>query len=164
MLQTGPLRQRQGKDCKSLHTGQPCAAATSNSEGSQGRGSDKGKKNRKDKRRKDRKKSRSSCRSSKGSHSSRGSHGSKGSGKGKPSSASTAAAVCLLGAMLAGTTPEADAFTFRKELSCQNSMCHPMTSLALPAVSFHETPDYMNTPIRDPSCNFMTVTEPKKKI
>ena len=67
-----------GKDCKFLHTGQPGAAATSNSEGSQGRGSDKGRKNRKDKRRKDGKKSRSSSRGLKGSRNSKGSEGSKG--------------------------------------------------------------------------------------
>ena len=152
-----------GRDCKFLHTGQPGAAATSNSEGSQGRGSDKGKKGRKDKRRKDRKKSRSSSKSSKGSRNSKGSKGSKGSGKGKRSSASTAAAACLLGAMVAGATPQADAFTFRKEVSCQNSLCPSITSLALPAVSFDETPDYINVPIRDPNCNFTAVREPKRR-
>ena len=87
------------------------------------------------------------------------SKGGKGSGKGKGSSASTAAAVCLLGAMLAGATPQADAFTFRKELSCQNSMCHSMTSLALP----DETPDYINVPIRDPACNFSAIREPERR-
>ena len=58
-------------DCKFLHTCQPGEAATSNCEGNQGRGSDKGKKNRKDKRRKDRKKSQSSSRGSKGSRNSK---------------------------------------------------------------------------------------------
>ena len=94
------------------------------------------KKGRKDRRRKDRKKSRSSSKSSKGSRNSKGSKGSKGSGKGKRSSASTAAAVCLLGAMLAGATPQADAFTFQKEVSCQNSLCHSTINLALPASGF----------------------------
>ena len=65
--------------------------------------------------------------------------------------------------MLAGATPQADALTVRKELSCQNSLCHPMTNLALPAVSFHDTPDYINVPIRDPSCNFTAVREPKRR-
>ena len=60
-----------GKDCKFLHTGQPGVAATSNSEWSQGRGSNKGRKNRKDRRRKDRKKSRSSSKGSKGSRNSK---------------------------------------------------------------------------------------------
>ena len=152
-----------GKDCKFLHTGQPGAAATSNSEGSQGRGSDKGRKNRKGKRRKDCKKPRSSSKGSKGSCNSKGSKASKGSGKGKRSLASTAAAVCLLGAMLAGAAPQADAIAFRKELSCQNSLCHPITNLALPAVSFHETPDYIKVPIRDPSCNFTAVREPTRR-
>ena len=152
-----------GKDCKFLHTGQPGAAATSNSEGSQGRGSDKGKKGRRDKRRKERKKSRSSSKSSKGSRISKGSKGGKGSGKGKRSSASTAAAVCLLGAMLAGATPQADAFTFRKEVSHHNSLCHSTTNLALPAVSFHEISDCINVPIRDPYCNFTAVREPRRR-
>ena len=65
--------------------------------------------------------------------------------------------------MLAGATPQADAFTFRKEVSCQNSLCHSVTNLALPAVSFHETPDYINVPIRDPYCNFTAVREPKRR-
>ena len=93
----------------------------------------------------------------------KGSKASKGSGKGKRSSGSTAAALCLLGAMLAGATPQADAFTFRKEVSCRNSLCHSTTNLALPAVSFLETPDYINVPIRGPSCNFTAIREPKRR-
>ena len=65
--------------------------------------------------------------------------------------------------MLANAAPQADAITLRKELSCQNSLCHSMTNLALPAVSFHETPDYINVPIRDPHCNFTAVREPKRR-
>ena len=126
-------------------------------EGSQRRGSDKGRKNRKDRGRKDHKKSRSSTKGSKGPR--KGSKGSKGSGNGKRSSASTAAAVCLLGAVLAGAAPQADDITFRKELSCQNSLRHPVTNLALPAISFHET----HVPIRDPSCNLTAVREPKRR-
>ena len=63
-------------------------------------------------------------------------------------------------AMLAGATPQADAFTFRK---CQNNMCHSMTSQAVPAFSFHETPYYINILIRDPSCDFLTVRKPMRK-
>ena len=65
--------------------------------------------------------------------------------------------------MLAGAAPQADAITFRKELSCQNSLCHSMTNLGPPAVSFHETPDYINVLIRDPYCNSTAVREPKRR-
>ena len=92
---------------------------------------------------KGRKSSRSSSRSSsksgsrKSSRSSQVSKGSRGSGR-KGGAPSVPAAVCLIGAMLAGSASQADAFTFRKEMSSVPNICTPHYHVALAAVSFND--------------------------
>ena len=91
-----------------------------------------------------RKNSRSSSKSTsksgsrKSSRSSQGSKGSRGSGR-KGGAPSVPAAVCLLGAMLAGSTAQADAYTFRKDMSGLPGICTPHYHVALAAVSFDDT-------------------------
>ena len=106
-------------------------------------GSSEKRRRKKDKKeKKGRKGSRSSSKSSRGgsrssSRSSKSSKGSKGSGR--RSAPSVPAAVCLLGAMLAGSASQADAFTFRKDMSSLPDCCTPHYRISLPAVSFNDT-------------------------
>ena len=134
-----------GDKCNFLHKGQPAAPAPGDSSA---RASSSGKKDKKHKKKerkggKGRKSSRSSSRSSsksssrKSSRSSQGSKGSRGSGR-KGGAPSAPAAVCLIGAMLAGSASQADAFTFRKEMSSVPNICTPHYHVALAAVSFND--------------------------
>ena len=128
-----------GDKCKYLHKGTPAAPAPGSSART---GSSEKRRRKKDKKeRKGRKGSKSSSRSSKSgsrgsSRSSKGSKGSKGSGR--RSAPSVPAAVCLLGAMLAGSASQADAFTFRKDMSSLPDRCTPHYHVSLPAVSFND--------------------------
>ncbi|CAE7248212.1 unnamed protein product [Symbiodinium natans] len=70
-------------------------------------------------------------------------------------------AVCLLGAMMAGTAHHADAYTLRKDESCWPSHYSEFTHLALAAVSFDDSPDYINFPLRDGELKY-SVEYPKR--
>ena len=114
--------------------------------------SSRGRKGKKHKNKKERKKSKSSSRnsrSSRSSNSSKGSKGSKGSGKGKKPS--IPAAVCLLGAMLAGSASSADGFAFREDIRGPAEHCTPLAYPALSAVRFNDVPEYLNIPVNQTS-------------
>ncbi|CAE7251810.1 unnamed protein product, partial [Symbiodinium natans] len=101
---------------------------------------------------------------SKGSKNSKGSNGSRksgGSGRKKGGGHSIPTAVCLLGAMMAGTAHHADAYTLRKDESCWPSHYSEFTHLALAAVSFDDSPDYINFPLRDGELKY-SVEYPKR--
>ena len=120
-------------------TGAPAAPAPGSS--ARTGSSDRRRKKKEKREKKGRKGSKSSSRSSKSgsrssSRSSKGSKGSKGSGR--RSAPSVPAAVCLLGAMLAGSASQADAFTFRKDMSSLPDYCTPHFHVAMPAVSFND--------------------------
>ena len=143
-------RCNKGDSCRLLHKGKPSAPAPGSARESSGE--KRRKKERKDKRRK---KSRSSSKSSKGSRSSKGSKGSstsKGSGKGRRRpKASIAAAVCLLGALVAGPASQADALALRKDMPNHDDMHSLSTFPALASVKFSNTPELYYIPTPDPS-------------
>ena len=124
--------------------------------GSRGRKGDK----RNKKKKKDRKKSKSSSRSShssRSSKSSKGSKGSKGSGKGKKPS--IPAAVCLIGAMLAGSASSADGYAFREDMLSPADRCTPLAYSALSAVRFNDVPEYLSVPVNQTSDVLSPVTD-----
>ena len=152
-----------GDKCTFLHTGKPGAAAPSGGSAKGSAHSDKSK-GRHKKKKKDRKGSRPSSKDSKGSKNSKGSNGSRksgGSGRKKGGGHSIPTAVCLLGAMMAGTAHHADAYTLRKDESCWPSHYSEFTHLALAAVSFDDSPDYINFPLRDGELKY-SVEYPKR--
>ena len=137
-----------GDKCRFIHKGQPSAPATGS-----GRESSGEKKKKKEKKENRRKKSRSSSKSSKGSRGSKGSKGSggsRGSGGRRPKP-SLPAAVCLLGALVASSAPQADALAFRKEVPIIHDQCSNAAHLAMASVRFSNTPEYhyIPTPVED---------------
>ena len=76
------------------------------------------------------------------SKSSKGSKGSNGSGKGKKPS--LPAAVCLLGAMLAGSASSAEGYAFREDMLSHADHCAPLAYPALSTVRFNDVPEYLN--------------------
>ena len=136
-----------GDKCRFVHKGQPSVPAPSDAESggsSRGRKGDKHKKKKKKERKKSKSSSRSS-RSSRSSKSSKGSKGSKGSGKGKKPS--IPAAVCLLGAMLAGSASSGDGYAFREDMLSPADHCTPLAYPALSAVRLNDVPGYLSVPV-----------------
>ena len=106
-----------------------------------------------------RKKSRSSSKSSKGSRGSKGSKGSggsRGSGGRRPKP-SLPAAVCLLGALVASSAPQADALAFRKEVPIFHDQCSNAAPLRWHLFGFSNTPEYHYIPTRVEDSNWRGV-------
>ena len=147
-----------GDKCRFVHKSQPSVPAPS---GAESGGSSRGRKDKKQrKKKKDRTKSKSSSRSSRSSRSSKsskGSKGSKGSGKGKKTS--LPAAVCLLGAMLAGSASSAEGFAFREDMLGPADHCTPLAYPALSAVRFNDVPEYLSVPVNQTSEVLSPVTD-----